>query len=122
MGRHTYHGDTGSRERGVKVLHEKVSIGAVGAPTAQKELSMSIVRDSAGVYTCTLLEKFTGLLLVSVMQSGVLQDLTFHVTSDDVASAGTFELTCASAGVATDPTAGTELHIKAEVKDSSVAY
>lgn len=122
MGKHTYHGDTGSRERGVKMLHEKVSIGAVGAPTAQKRLSMDLVRDSAGVYTCTLLEKFVGLLIVQVMQSGAIQDLSFHVTSDDVASAGTFELTCAVGGVATDPDAGTELHIKAEVKDSSVAY
>lgn len=121
MGKHTYHRDTGSRERGVVVLHEKVNIGAVGAPTAQKELSMTVVRTGAGIYTCTLIEKFIGLLIVQVMQSGAIEDLTFHVTDDSVSTAGTFEITCATGGVATDPSAGTELHIKAEVKDSSVA-
>lgn len=120
MAKLQYHGDTKSRERGVKVLHEKVTIaGGAGVSTAEKGLSMSMTRTAPGVYTCQLVEKFVGLIHVSVMQIGALQDLTFHVTADNVSVDGTFELTCASAGVATEVNDST-LSVKAEVKDSSV--
>jgi len=120
MGKHTYHRDHGSRERGSVSLHEKVSIGAAGVATPLKKLSMDVVRTGAGVYTCTLIEKFQGLLDVHVMQIGAIQDLSFHVTSDSVSVDGSFELTCAVAGAPTDPLNGSILAIKAEVKNSSV--
>lgn len=123
MGKKTYHKDGGSRERGVKTLYSKVNIGAVGAPTLQKVLGiLSIVRTGAGVYTCTIEEKFIGLLLVLVGQEGVVQDLSYCITSDDVASAGTFEITFHVAGVATDPTNGNVLDFKIDVKDTSVEF
>ena len=123
MGKKTYHRDGGSRERGVKTLYSKVNIGAAGAPTLQKVLGiLSIVRTGAGVYTCTIEEKFIGLLHVHMGIEGPLQDLGHVVTSDDVTSAGTIEVTTHAAGVATDPAVGTVLEFKIDVKDTSVVY
>ncbi len=122
MAKLQYHGDTKSRERGVKVLHERVGIGALGAPTEEKSLSMTLTRTAAGVYDVQLIEKFVGLISVQVTQIGALQDLTFHVTADNVSVDGTFELTCATGGVATEVSNGSVLSIKVDVKDSSVRY
>lgn len=123
MGKKTYHQDGGSRERGVKTLYSKVDIGAAGAPTLQKVLGiLSIVRTGAGVYVCTIEEKFIGLLHVHMGVEGPLQDITHQVTSDDVTALGTFEVTTKAGAVATDPANGSVLDFKIDVKDTSVVY
>lgn len=123
MAKKLYHQDGASRERGVKTLYSKVNIGAAGAPTLQKVLGIiSIVRTGPGVYVATIEEKYVGLLMVHMGIEGPLQDLGHIVTSDDVASAGTIEITTHAAGVAADPANGTVLDFKIDVKDTSVVY
>lgn len=123
MGKLMYHKDGASRERGVKTLYGKINIGAAGAPTLQKVLGLlSVVRTGAGVYTIALAEKYVGLLNVHMGVEGPLQELNHCVTSDDVASAGTIEVTTHAAGVAADPADGSVLDFKIDVKDTSVVY
>jgi hypothetical protein len=124
MGKLTYHQDGGSRERGVKTLYFKIDIGAAGAPTLRKKLGCkSVTRTGAGVYVLELDEKFQGLLGVRMeLEAAVLQDLTHQVTSDDVASAGTVEVTTKTGAAATDPADPSVLIFKVDVKDTSVEF
>ena len=124
MAKKTYHQDGASRERGVKTLYSKIDIGAGGAPTLQKALGVtSVQRTGPGVYILTLEEKFQKLLGVRMShQATALQDLSHQVTSDDVASAGTVEVTTLTGAAPTDPADPTTLMFKIDVKDTSVEF
>lgn len=114
-----------SLSREVKVLHAKVSIGATGAPTLDSDLSVgvaSISRDSAGVYILTLDDKYNNLLHFNVMMlEATAEDLTFQVESEAVATAKTIQFQCKAAAVETDPSNGSVLLIRIELKNTSVS-
>lgn len=110
-------------EKEVKALYADVAIGATGAPTLTKGLGIaSIVRDSAGTYTVTLDDAYTRLMSASVIQivSGGAEDLAFQLDSEDVDGAKTLVIVSHVAGTETDPSDGSRLLIKVEVKNSSV--
>ena len=114
-----------SLSRETKVLFAKVAIGATGAATLDVNNSMgvnSFDRDTAGVYDIVLDDKYNALLHVSViMVEATAEDLTFQVESEDVDGAKTIKLQCKAAAVETDPSSGSVLLVKIEVKNSSVA-
>lgn len=109
-------------EKEVKAIYADVAIGATGAPTLTKGLGVaSIVRDSAGTYTITLDDKYTRLMSSSVMQivTGGAEDLSFQIDAEDVDGAKTIVLISHAAGTETDPSDGSRLLIKFELKNSS---
>lgn len=108
-------------EKEVKSLFAEVAIGATGAPTITKALGIaSVARDSAGAYTITLDDKYTRLMHVSVIQVDAdEEDLTFQVTASAVNTDKTVEIVCKAAAVATDPSNGSSLLIKLDLKNSS---
>jgi 6-phosphogluconolactonase (cycloisomerase 2 family) len=114
-----------SLTREVKSLFAKVAIGASGAPTLNTNLSVgvaSITRDSAGVYEITLDDKYNNLLHVHVVQlEATAEDLTFQVESDTVSTDKKLKIQCKAAAVETDPSDGSALLIKIELKNTSVS-
>lgn len=113
-----------SLSREVKILHARVAIGASGAPTLDSDLSVgvaSVVRDSAGVYVVTLDDKYNNLLHVDVMQlEATAEDLTFQVESEAVATAKTVQIQAKAAAVETDPSDGSVLLLRLELKNTNV--
>jgi len=109
-------------EKEVKSLYAQVSIGASGAPTVVKALGItSVVRNSAGLYTITLDDKYNRLMSVQVtVVAPTAEDLVVHLAASDVASAKTVQVRCLAAGVAADPASGDSLLIRIDVKNSSV--
>lgn len=49
------------------------------------------------------------------------EDLTFQVESEDVSSAKTIQFQCKAAATETDPSNGSVLLVRAELKNSSVS-
>ena len=113
-----------SLAREAKHLYAYVSIGATGAPTLDTNKSIgvaSITRDSAGVYIITLDDKYNNLLFFDAMMlEATAEDITFQVESEDVDGAKTIQFQCKAADTETDPSDGSVLLIKIEVKNSSV--
>lgn len=113
-----------SLSREAKIVHAKVAIGASGAPTLDANSSVgvaSISRDSAGVYLLTLDDAYNALLHFNVMQvEASAEDLTFQIESEDVDGAKTIQFQCKAAAVETDPSDGSSLLIRIELKNSSV--
>lgn len=109
-------------EKEVKHLHADVSIGSSGAPTITKALGIaSIARDSAGVYTVTLDDKFMRLMDFRVTQLvASAEDLKFQLVAESVSSAKTVQFRCIAVGTETDPSSGSRLLIKLELKNSSI--
>lgn len=108
-------------EKEVKSLFAEVAIGATGAPTLTSGLGVaSITRDSAGVYIVTLEDKYVRLMHVHVMMlEATAEDLTFQVESEDVDGEKTIQFQCKAAAVETDPSSGSVLLIKVDVKNSA---
>jgi len=113
-----------SLSREVKILHAKVAIGASGAPTLSVNDSVgvaSITRDSAGVYEVTLDDAYSSFLHFNViMLEATAEDVTFQVESETVATTKIIKFQCKTAEVETDPSSGSVLHIRIEVKNTSV--
>ena len=110
-------------EKEIKAIYADVAIGASGAPTLTKGLGIaSIVRDSAGTYSITLDDKYNRLMSSSVTQivTGGAEDLSFQLDSEDVDGTKVIVLVCHAAGTDTDPSDGSRLLIKFELKNSSV--
>jgi hypothetical protein len=113
-----------SLAREVKSVYANVSIGASGAPTLNANSSVgvaSVSRDSAGVYIFTLDDKYNALLHVDViMLEATAEDITFQIESEDVSSAKTIQIQCKAAAVETDPSDGSVLLVKIDLKNTSV--
>ena len=111
-------------EKEVKVIYAEVAIGASGAPTLSSAgLGVaSVSRNSAGDYDFVLEDKYTRLMHFGVTQEAAsAEDLTFQVKSEDVAgSTKTINFVCKAAAVETDPSSGSKLFIRIELKNSSV--
>lgn len=112
-------------EKEVKAIYAIVAIGASGAPTltaADSKGVASISRTSAGLYVLTLQDQYNKLMHLTVMQLiGTAQDIKVQLVSETT-TASTKQITfrTLAAGVATDPSSGSVLYIKAELKNSSV--
>lgn len=109
-------------EKEVKSLFLDVSIGASGAPTLTKGLGIaSITRDSAGVYIVTLQDKYVRLMHVDVKQLvASAEDLQFQLESEDVDGDKTIVFRCVdSTGTETDPSDGSRLLAKIDLKNST---
>jgi hypothetical protein len=99
-----------------------VSIGASGAPTLTRGLGVaSIARNSQGVYTVTLQDKYMRLMHVEIAQVvSAAEDLKFQLVAEDVDNAKTIQFRCIAVATETDPSSGSRLLIRIEVKNSSV--
>ena len=113
-----------ARQKGIKEVHIKVTIGATGAPTLSADASLgvaSITRTSAGLYVITLRDKYTALVNASFMHlDDALQDLSFQVNAETVASTKTITLWTRVAATATDPTNTAIIYGTLTLKNSSV--
>lgn len=108
-------------EKEIKAIYLEVAIGATGAPTLTKGLGVtSIARSAAGKYTVTLDDKYTRLMFANVIQENATeQDLTFQIDDETVATTKLFKFICKTAATATDPSSGSKLYIKLELKNTS---
>ena len=114
-----------SRQKGIKEVHIKVTIGASGDPTLSTDGSSmgvaSITRTSAGLYVITLRDKFTALVNAQfVSLDNAIQDLTFQVNAETVATTKTITLWTLTGATATDPTNTAILYGTITLKNSSV--
>lgn len=112
-------------QKEVKHVHAKVAIGGTGAPTLVTANGSSlgvasVVRDGAGTYTVTLEDKYPEILFFDGQQVlGAAQDVVFHVSgSDPLAKTLTFYTL--TAATPTDPTNGSELWLRFELKNTTV--
>ena len=107
----------------LKLLTLAADIGASGAPTlAYSEGIASISRSSAGLYVLTI-EGGKAVRLIGAdaqLVDDTLADLTYQVSDDSIASAGTLSITFKAAAVATDPASGSQLLFNILVKNSNV--
>lgn len=110
-----------SIERSIKKMHLIVAIGAAGAPTITRGISItSITRTGAGLYT-VVLPKFNKFMSAHFQQVlATVEDSTFQVTAHS-AAAGTFSFMTKIAGVAADLTSGSVIYIDLEYKNTVVA-
>lgn len=108
-------------EKEVKTLFADVAIGATGAPTLTKGLGItSIARNGAGDYTLTLDDKYTRLMHVNVQHlAASAEDLTAQLTAEDVSGDKTISFSTKAAAVETDPSDGSRLLIRIDLKNSS---
>ena len=109
----------------MKEIHLKVSIGATGAPTLDSFSAgyASIVRNSAGDYTVTMSEGYSGFLngLVTYLDT-TNADFVFQWDAiNDTTSAYSFRCIGADGSpVAEDPASGSTLYITLWLRNSSV--
>jgi hypothetical protein len=113
-----------ARQKGIKEVHIKVTIGATGASTLSADASLgvaSISRTSAGLYVITLRDKYTALVNASFMHlDDALQNLSFQVNAETVASTKTITLWTRVVATATDPTDTAIIYGTLTLKNSSV--
>lgn len=110
-------------EKEVKELHVKVAIGASGAPTLTRKVgTTSIARNSQGLYTITLDDKYSDLINMEVNQLvASAQDLTFQMVAETVTTNKTIQFRCIDSTAAVqDPSSGSVLYITIELKNSSI--
>lgn len=108
----------------IKFLYAKATIGASGAVTMSAADSIgiaSIAKSADGRYTVTLQDKYMKLAAFDVaILSASPQDLVPQLVSESVASAKTIVFRTNAVGVETNPSSGTVLFIRIDVKNSSV--
>lgn len=109
-------------EKEVKSLFVDIAIGATGAPTLTRGRGVaSVSRTSAGLYLITLEDKYNRLMHVDVKQIvSTAQDLTIQLKSEDVSNAKTIEVQCLAAAIATDPSSGSRLLVRIDLKNTSI--
>lgn len=109
-------------EKEVKAIYADVAIGASGAPTLTAGLGVaSIEKNDTGDYTVTLQDAYNRLMSMSIQHgAAAAEDLTFQLVAEDVDGAKTVNFLCLTAGTETDPSDGSRLLIKFELKNSSV--
>lgn len=109
-------------EKEVKSLFVDIAIGATGAPTLTRGRGIaSVSRTSAGLYKITLDDKYNRLMHVDIKQVvATAEDLTFQVKAEDVDGDKTIDIQCLAAAVATDPSDGSRLLIRIDLKNTSI--
>lgn len=109
-------------EKEVKELYANVSIGGTGACTLNSSPGIaSITRNSAGNYSIVLQDSYASLKMFEVVQIlSSAQDLSFQLIAESVASTKILNFVCLTGASATDPTSGSKLLIKIDVKNTTV--
>lgn len=112
-----------SLEKEIKELYAQVSIGADGAATVQKALGIeSVVRTAQGVYRIILQDKYTRLMNINVTQLvASAQDLNFQLMTATPSTDRIVRFRALTGVTATDPTSGSILFIKLDLKNTSVS-
>lgn len=108
-------------EKEVKELFALISIGATGAPTLTTGHGIaSISRTAQGDYRLTLQDKYVSLKFFEgalLKSSG--EDIRFQLKADSVSSSKIIDFFTLTGATATDPSSGSKLYLKIEVKNSS---
>lgn len=108
-------------EREVKDLYVKVSIGASGAPTLVSGAaygSASIARNSAGDYTLVLSNPYNQLRnFKAKLLAAAAEDIRVQLKSESVASDKSVSFMTLTDSTKTDPSDGSTLIIKLELKN-----
>lgn len=112
-------------EKEVKSLYAEVSIGASGAPTLESGLGIaSISRTSQGNYDVVLQDTYNRLMHFSVMQlEAGTQGLHYVINAEAVATSSSKTIsfhTVDAAASSPDPSNGSKLFIRIDLKNSSV--
>lgn len=109
-------------EKEVKDLYMRVSIGASGAPTATSKVGIaSIVRNGAGDYTITLDDKYASLkFFEGILLDSSAEDINLQIHSEAVLASKTIRFLTLAGATPTDPSDGSELLLKIEVKNTTV--
>lgn len=113
-----------SLEKEVKDLYIKINIGATGAPTLAPGASYgaaSITRNGAGDYSLVLQDQYSSLkFFEGILLDADAEDIRLQLQSEDVNSSDKvinfFTLT---GGTETDPSDGSALLLKIELKNTS---
>jgi hypothetical protein len=114
-----------SLEKEVVDLYANVSVGETGAPTLVRGKGIaSVVRDSAGLYTITLSDKYNALLgatVTCIVPSGVQAAPNPQVVSEAVATDKTvvIQFNDLSTPSATDPASGESFLVHLALSNSS---
>lgn len=110
-----------SLEKEIKDLYLRVSIGSSGAPTIVTGYGIaSITRTSAGLYQVTLSDKYNYLrFFEGILQKSTGEDIYIQLKAEDVASAKTIDFFTLTGATATDPSSGSALFLKFELKNTS---
>ena len=116
---------TQARQKGIKQVTFKVTIGATGACTLSTDGSSlgvaSIVRDNTGLYSITLRDKYTALVGAHFTHlDDTLQNLSFQIKSEAVATTKVIVLWTRVVATATDPTDTSIIYGSLLLKNSSV--
>lgn len=110
-------------EKEVKDLYLKVAIGGSGAPTISANIGggvASITRASTGLYQITLADQYNSLkFFEGIHIKSTAEDLNIQIKAEDVASAKTIDFFTLAGGTETDPSSGSVLVLKIEVKNTS---
>lgn len=108
-------------EKEVKDLYALISIGATGAPTLTTGYGFaSVSRSTNGTYTLTLEDKYLSLKFVdAILLESDAEDIRFQVKSETVSSDGTISFYTLTGATPTDPSSGSKIMIKVEVKNTS---
>lgn len=111
-------------EKEVKAIYAVATIGASGAITmtaADSKGVASIAKTGDGLYTITLQDKYNKLMDASIsILSASAQDLVSQLVSQSVDSAKTVVFRTNAAGVETNPSSGSVIRIRLDLKNSSV--
>lgn len=110
-------------EKEIKEVYAEIAIAGSGAPTLTYGTGVaSISRTSTGLYVLTLQDTYTRLMAADVsILSASAQDLISQLQAESVASAKTVTFrTQEAAGVVADPSNGSKLFVKLDLKNSSV--
>ena len=108
-------------EKEIKEIYAEIAIGASGAPTLTKGLGVeSITRNGAGDYTLTLEDSWVRLMSMhATHEAASAEDITFQISAKDVTTAKTVDFFTKTGATETDPSDGSTLFIRLELKNSS---
>lgn len=109
-------------EKEVKEIYAEIAIAGSGAPTLTRGTGVaSVAKGTTGVYTITLQDAYSRLMFADVaVLSASAQNLNAQLQSQDVsASSKTVVFRTQAAGAAADPSSGSVLYVKLELKNSS---
>lgn len=113
-----------SLEKEIKAIYVLATVGAAGAITldaANSKGVASITKAATGRYQITLQDKYNSLVHADVsILSSAAQDLVPQLVSEAVSTAKTVTFRTNAAGVEADPTSGSVLRIRLDLKNSSV--
>ena len=115
-----------SVEREVKDLYVRISIGAAGAPTISEDVAdafVSVTKNNDGDYTLVLKDVYAQLKYArAILLDSAAEDIRFQLHSEAVATSKSIRFLTLTDATETDPSDGSVIVLKLEVKNSGEAY